>query len=1456
MPIDSCDMTDITDPTSQGEPSVDELLEQAMACHQSWKFDEAEALYRAVLALEPGHADANHNLGVLLAIQLLRPVDALPYFEAALNIDSARAQYWFSYIDALIRADQKELAKSLLPIAQSMGVQMAMVNALAERLADAPQEIPATSLTVAAPKADAEPPQVAATAAGARPKPEKKLKVRRAQEVSETDQVALIQLFRQRNWVAGEARARELIAQYPDSGFAWKSLGVMLHTQGKLDEALIAKRKSAQLLPLDPEVHCNLGHLLQEVGEFQAGLDALNRALKLKPNYPEAFNNLGITYQRLGEIDRSLAYFKKALELQPDNRIDFSNYLFTLNYHPDLSAEAVYEGYAEFDRRFGLPVRAQWRPHTNPPAGKRRLKVGYVSPDFRAHSTQNFMEPLLSQHDRSVVEVFAYATLAREDQVTQRYKSYVDHWVLTNGMSDEALVERIRADGIDVLVDVAGHSTGNRLGAFARKPAPVSVSWLGFGYTTGLKAIDYFLTDEPAAPVGSEHLFAETPWRVPNGSYAYRPALNMGEVSALPALERGHVTFGTLTRAIRINHRTVRVWAEILKRVPGARLVVDSSSYKDEGVREALIQKFEAHGVTRERLEIGFHSPPWDVLRGMDIGLDCFPHNSGTTLFESLYMGVPYITLAGRPSVGRLGSSILHGVGHEEWIAQSEEEYVEKAVALAADRAKLAEIRAGLRPQMQASVVMDEAAFARRAEQAYQLMFQQWSDATPARQAVSPSPDDMQQLVTLFQAGDYKAGELQALTFTQSYPSHGYSWKLLGAFRQKLGDLKGALQAKERAVALLSDDMEALFNLGLSYEKLGFWQEAARCYKQLFQHAPEDFEVLNNLGNVLWRQRQLPEAASFYKKALQVKPGFAEAYQNLGLLLAEEGNLVEEETHWRRALQALPDMAEASRGLGKVLLKQGRVQEAEAAYRNALKNKAEDHDFYFQLALGMSELGRPQEAADAYRQALAIKPDLIEALNNLSLVLQDAGHMVEAEQHVRKMLEIDPKNPVGMSTLARSLQLQGQQAESIHWYRKSLELMPEHRGEYGNYLFVLNYHPDLSAEEIYASYEEYDRRFGAPLRGLWRTHDNEPSAGRRLRVGYVSPDFCNHSCRFFMEPLLSQHDRSVVEVFAYADLAREDQVTQRYKSYVDHWVATRGMSDEALAERIRADGIDVLVDLAGHTAGCRLGAFARKPAPVSVSWLGFGYTTGLKAIDYFLTDEPAAPVGSEHLFAETPWRVPNGSYAYRPALNMGEVSALPALERGHVTFGTLTRAIRINHRTVRVWAEILKRVPGARLVVDSSSYKDEGVREALIQKFEAHGVTRERLEIGFHSPPWDVLRGMDIGLDCFPHNSGTTLFESLYMGVPYITLAGRPSVGRLGSSILHGVGHEEWIAQSEEEYVEKAVALAADRAKLAEIRAGLRPQMQASVVMDEAAFARRAEQAYQLMFQQWEAQKQ
>jgi predicted O-linked N-acetylglucosamine transferase (SPINDLY family) len=304
-------------------------------------------------------------------------------------------------------------------------------------------------------------------------------------------------------------------------------------------------------------------------------------------------------------------------------------------------------------------------------------------------------------------------------------------------MSDEAAADQIRADGIDILVDLAGHTGNNRLGVFARRPAPVAISWLGFGYTTGLSAINYFLTDSATVPQGFDHLFSEHPWRMARPSLVFRPSQTAGECGPLPALRRGVVTFGTLTRAIRINERCIRVWAQILLRVAGARLVVDSKNYQDAATRDALLAQFARQGVGADRLQIGFHSPPWDTLRDIDIGLDCFPHNSGTTLFETLYMGLPYVTLAGRPSVGRLGGSILHGVGHPEWIADSEATYVEIAVGLASDLPRLSKLRAGLRSQMQTSALMDERGFVRTVESAYREMFAAWAGRDPEGAASS-----------------------------------------------------------------------------------------------------------------------------------------------------------------------------------------------------------------------------------------------------------------------------------------------------------------------------------------------------------------------------------------------------------------------------------------------------------------------------------------------------------------------------------------------------------------------------------------------------------------------------------------------------------------------------------------------------------------------------------------------
>ena len=254
-----------------------------------------------------------------------------------------------------------------------------------------------------------------------------------------------------------------------------------------------------------------------------------------------------------------------------------------------------------------------------------------------------------------------------------------------------------------------------------------------------------------------------------------------------------------------------------------------------------------------------------------------------------------------------------------------------------------------------------------------------------------------------------------------------------------------------------------------------------------------------------------------------------------------------------------------------------------------------------------------------------------------------------------------------------------------------------------------------------------------------------------------------------------------------------------------------------------------------------------------MNWpIGSGYTTGLSAIDYCLVDEALAPHGSEGLFSEQIWRMDVPAYCYRPNTGMGEINILPARQRGYVTFGTLTRSIRINHRTIRVWSEILKAVPNSRLVIDNLNYQNPEVQELTASRFAEHGISRDRLEIGkISETAWDAMRGMDILLDCFPCNNGTTLFVSLYMGVPFITLAGRPSLGMWGKSILQGVGHPEWVAGSEEEYVSKAVALAGDLDRLAAHRASLRSEMERSPLLDEAGFARKVEEAYRQMWQRW-----
>ena len=721
--------------------------------------------------------------------------------------------------------------------------------------------------------------------------------------------------------------------------------------------------------------------------------------------------------------------------------------------------------------------------------------------------------------------------------------------------------------------------------------------------------------------------------------------------------------------------------------------------------------------------------------------------------------------------------------------------------------------------------------------------------------AIDLSPDNVGALVNLgFVKSELKLHKEASLPLERAVsldPNNSDAWYVLGGIREQDKDLSSAALAFRKVIKLRPDFELAYRDLCRVVLQNGELESAKSTILKGLELNPACADFHFYLGNVHFIEADYDAATACFGKTLSIQPDYAQAYLNQGKIFEKQEQLDAALIQYQKALALQEDNAEIHSSLGNLYLLRGQVPDAMTSYRRAVSLEPQQSEVQLNMGSALIAGGSFGAAVEHCKKAIELKPDDAMAHNIMGIALYELGQTQQALAAFSQALTFNPCLMSALCNMGSSRLSEARLDDAIDYYRQALSVEPDNKAANSNLLFALNYHSELPATEIYAAYQHFDEAVGLPLQTFWTPFANVRSTDRRLRIGYVSPDFRQHSVMRFLEPVLARHDAKSFEVYAYAEVTREDAATKRAKSMVACWRSTVGLSDEAVARMIRDDQIDVLIDVAGHTDGNRLRVFARKPAPVSVSWMGYGYTTGLSAIDYYLTDGVTAPPGSENLFAEDPWRMQRPPYVYRPDPSMGVEGSLPASTAGYITFGTLSRPVRINHRVVRVWAEILNRVHKSRLIVDSKSYADAPTRDALIMQFEALGVERQRLQIGHHSPPWDLLRTIDISLDCFPHNSGTTLFESLYMGVPYVTLAGRPSVGRLGASILHGLGHPEWIAYSEGDYVEVAVKLAQNRDNLARLRASLRREMQESCLMDEAGFARDIENAYRDMFKAW-----
>jgi Predicted O-linked N-acetylglucosamine transferase, SPINDLY family len=604
------------------------------------------------------------------------------------------------------------------------------------------------------------------------------------------------------------------------------------------------------------------------------------------------------------------------------------------------------------------------------------------------------------------------------------------------------------------------------------------------------------------------------------------------------------------------------------------------------------------------------------------------------------------------------------------------------------------------------------------------------------------------------------------------------------------------------------------------------------------------------------RAGRIGAAEAGYRAVLRDDPGHAHANNNLAILLRAMGRVADAVVCYHQAARTSPEDAAIRSNLSCALSDLNRVADATAAVRVALSLCPDYADAWFNAGNLLNAAHDSVCAATAYRRAIRLNPDMGGAHSNLGDALRRMGESSRAVDCYRTAIEVQPDLPQPIVNLGEALKEQGRVGEAIMILQKGMERHPDLALLHSNLLLALHYTPWVPPEIIARAHAFWNERHALPLAPQGKRFANDRSPDRQLRVGYVSPDFRAHACAHFIEPLLRGHDKAAVEVICYATSRRHDDVTDRMKALADGWRPLAGLDDAAAAALIERDRIDILVDLAGHTAEGRPLVFARKPAPVQIAWLGYPDTTGMPVIDGRLTDGVADPPGlADGWHAERLIRLPKGFLAFQPRPGVDAPVELPALSNGFVTFGSFNNIAKVTPEVVRVWSAILTREPCARLVLKSRAFADHPTQARYARQFVDNGIAPGRIDLLPQMPVAEHHLGaygrIDIALDPFPYNGTTTTCEALWMGVPVITMAGRHHVSRVGASLLTQCGLPDLIATDEAGYVEAVVALARDLPRLGALRRGLRGMVEHSPLLDHRGFARTVEDAYRGMWRSW-----
>ena len=673
----------------------------------------------------------------------------------------------------------------------------------------------------------------------------------------------------------------------------------------------------------------------------------------------------------------------------------------------------------------------------------------------------------------------------------------------------------------------------------------------------------------------------------------------------------------------------------------------------------------------------------------------------------------------------------------------------------------------------------------------------------------------------------------------------------------------------------------------VQHHRAGQLMQARRLYQQILCEDPNHADALHMLGVLEIQTGNYAAAVDLIRKAISLSPSLAaiaQTHSNLAKALRHLGKLADSIAAFREAVRLNPNLLDVRQGLGEALMAAGQFEEAISFLSEIVRLQPERAGNHLHLADALNAAGKLDDAIASYRQAIQIDPNLIEARNNLGNALQAAARLDEAIVTLQRAVQLRPDYAEAHSNLGNAccskgrlddavaafgqairlktdfakahnnlgtaLKDMGQLDDAIAAYRKAIDLDPNYHRAHSNLLYALHFHPGWDPKSILEEHRRWNEAYARGLVGAAQPHANDRNPDRPLRIGFVSPNFCLHPVGRFLLPILRSLDRVRFRPYCYSDVLCPDDMTASFRGLAAHWRDTAGLTDQRLAGAIREDRVDILFDLAMHMAGSRMLLFARKPAPVQVTYLAYCSTTGLDAMDYRLTDPHLDPPGSsDGYYSEQSIRLPETYWCFEPAIPSLQVGALPAIESGHITFGCLNNFCKVSQPALELWMELLQAVPSSKLIVHA---KEGSHRRRLLDLFKSRELDQKRLSFCPKLSLVDYLNvynKIDIALDPFPCNGGTTTCDAFWMGVPVVTLAGNSGVGRGGVSVLTNLGLGELIAQTPRQYLQIARDLAFDVSRLSLLRHSLRKHMEQSPLMNGRRFGRNFGAACREMWQ-------